>query len=178
MSSPLFTTKQMKELKEDRRKIHLQTRKDAMVVVLPYVVNFYANKIRPNSQRMLDDLKYSNSTEAFTFNSYFFLKGYSRARLVDVCLKNPPGSIFGDILMTTRLVLMFDIWNHSDFRQCLLAELGLDPEHFEFKNHSQMLLGDELNVNDIDILEYANHVRLHYRHRPKKTESLGPSLDK
>ena len=73
---------------------------------------------------------------------------------------------------------MFDIWNHSDFRQRLLAELGLDPEHFEFKNHSRMLLGDELNVTDNDILEYANHVRLHYHPRPKKTESLGPCPDK
>jgi hypothetical protein len=180
----------MKELKEDRRKIHLQTRKDAMVVVLPYVVNFYANKIRPNSQRMLDDLKYSDWAYAFEFNSYDFraIPGrghalgdwprvgtalnrldyddyYNTTHYEIIDKGDPCGTMFGidDVKET-----MWTIWRWTDIRMRLLTELGLDSEHFEFKNLAGIVSGDNRLFSDDRIPEYVNKVHLVYKQFPKK----------
>jgi hypothetical protein len=71
---------------------------------------------------------------------------------------------------------MWRIYSSTDFRQRLLAELGLDPLHFDFKNLSEIVSADERLFKDDEIIEYRNKVHLVYTERPTK-KSLNPLAD-
>lgn len=185
----LFTPAQMTELVADRRKIREKKMADRLEPFVDRAVKFYAEQVRPASQRILDDLKYSNWSFAFEFNSYDFgaLKGREfrlksstsdmrglTARQV-IYERDHCGAMFAALrpdgepcAANVDLVSMWVLYRHTDFRQRLLAELGLDPLHFEFKNLSKFApVEDRLFAGD-EIIEYRNKVHLVYKQFPKK----------
>ena len=185
----LFTPNQMTELVADRRKIREKKMADRLEPFVDRAVKLYAEKVRPASQRILDDLKYSNWSFAFEFNSYDFgalkgrefrLKRWSHdmrgltAHQV-IYERDHSGAMFAALRADGQpctanedLVSMWVLYRHTDFRQRLLAELGLDPEHFEFKNLSEFAPVDDRLFEDGEIIEYRNKVHLVYKQFPKK----------
>jgi hypothetical protein len=178
----LFTPNQMNELKEDRYKVHAKKMAERLEPFVAVAVKFYAEQMRPASQRILDDLKYSDWAYAFEFNSYDFrnIPGGGHAvpqEQVDRDLKHyfsyydlisasdPCGTIFGG---HDTKEMMWSIWRWTDFRTRLLAELGLDPEHFDFKNLAGVVSGDPRLFKDDLITEYRNKVHIVYKQFPKK----------
>ena len=186
----LFTPNQMNELKEDRYKIHAKKMAERLEPFAAMAVKFYAEQMRPASQRILDDLKYSDWAYAFEFKSYDFraipgrghalgdwpragtaLKKldyddyYNTSHYQIIDKRDPCGTMFGidDVKET-----MWAIWRWTDFRKRLLAELCLDPEHFELKLLSVVTSGKERLFRDDDIPEYRNKVHLVYKQFPKK----------
>jgi hypothetical protein len=63
---------------------------------------------------------------------------------------------------------MWGIWRWTDFRKRLLAELGLDPEHFEYKLLTVVTSENERLFRNDDIPEYRNKIHLVYKQFPKK----------
>ena len=185
----LFTPNQMNELVQDRRKIRAEKKADRMKPFVDTAVKFYACEMRPKSQRIIDDLKYSNWSLAFEFNSYDFgalngrgfrVKSWSRdmrgltAQQV-IYERDHCGAMFARLredgeacTANEDLVSMWVLYRHTDFRQRLLAELGLDPLHFDFKNLSEFAPVDDRLFADDDIIEYRNKVHLVYTERPTK----------
>ena len=185
----LFTPAQMTELVADRRKIREKKMADRLEPFVDRAVKFYAEQVRPASQRILDDLKYSNWSFAFEFNSYDFgaLKGREfrlkswtsdmrglTARQV-IYERDHCGAMFAALRSDGQpcaadvdLVSMWVLYRHTDFRQRLLAELGLDPLHFEFKNLSEFAPVEDRLFEDGEIIEYRNKVHLVYKQFPKK----------
>jgi hypothetical protein len=177
----LFTPNQMNELKEDRYKIHEKKMAEKLSMYVPFALTHYAEQMRPASQRILDDLKYSDWAYAFEFNSYDFRNipggGHAVWKEVTTDVKHyltyyglvsasdPCGTMFG---MGHAEETMWSIWRWTDFRTRLLTELGLDPEHFEFKNLAGVVSGDERLFKDDLITEYRNKVQLVYKQFPKK----------
>jgi hypothetical protein len=178
----LFTPNQMNELKEDRYKIHAKKMAERLEPFVAVAVKFYAEQMRPASQRILDDLKYSDWAYAFEFNSYDFrnIPGGGHVvpqEQVDKDLKHyfsyydlisasdPCGTMFG---IGHAEETMWSIWRWTDFRARLLAELGLDPEHFDFKNLAGVVSGDSRLFKDDLITEYRNKVHIVYKQFPKK----------
>jgi hypothetical protein len=188
----LFTTTQLTELVEDRRKIRAKKLAEQFEPFVNEAVKFYADQMRPASQRILDDLKYTNWSRAFDFHSYDFANipgqgnwymppdkwvrvfhtHYSKSYMLD-----PPGTM---IVINHECASMWSIWRHTDFRKRLLDELGLDANNFEFKIVTTNAENGKL-FNDPVIPEYRNRVYLAYRQRPKKTFTkydLDPCSDK
>lgn len=186
----LFTPIQMNELKEDRYKIHAKKMAERLDPFATLAVTFYAEQMRPASQRILDDLKYSDWAYAFEFNSYDFREIHGRGHALgdwprtgtvlkrldyddyyntshyDIIRKRDPcGTMFSIGLATET---MWGIWRWTDFRKRLLAELGLDPEHFEFKLLTVVTSGKERLFRNDDIPEYRNKIHLVYTQFPKK----------
>lgn len=191
----LFTPNQMNELVEDRYKVHAKKMAERLKPFVDTAVKFYACEMRPNSQRIIDDLKYSDWAYAFEFKSFDFhnIEGFGnlprrfgcpmRRNLADVHdvhlnINNfvshydvikfvcPIGTVIdhGDGLHHQ----IWRIYSSTDFRQRLLAELGLDPLHFDFKNLSEIVSADERLFKDDEIIEYRNKVHLVYKQFPKK----------
>ena len=185
----LFTPNQMTELVADRRKIREKKIAERLEPFVDRAVKFYAEQVRPASQRILDDLKYSNWAYAFEFNSYdipplerlnFRLKRWTRdmrgltAHQV-IYERDHCGAMFAALrpdgepcAADVDLVSMWRIYSRTDFRQRLLAELGLDPLHFEFKNLSEFAPVEDRLFADDEIIEYRNKVHIVYRDFPKK----------
>ena len=185
----LFTPAQMTELVADRLKIRAEKQADRLKSYVDRAVKLYAEKVRPASQRILDDLKYSNWAYAFEFNSYDFgalkgrefrlkywshdMRGLTAHQVIyerDHC-----GAMFAALrpdgepcAANVDLVSMWVLYRHTDFRQRLLAELGLDPLHFEFKNLSEFAPVEDRLFEDGEIIEYRNKVHLVYTQFPKK----------
>lgn len=188
----LFTPAQMTELVADRRKIREKKVADRLEPFVDRAVKLYAEKVRPASQRILDDLKYSNWSFAFEFNSYDFgaldgrefrlkrwtsdMRGLTARQVIyerDHC-----GAMFAALrpdgepcAADVDLVSMWVLYRHTNFRQRLLAELGLDPLHFEFKNLSEFAPVEDRLFEDGEIIEYRNKVHLVYKQFPKKKSS-------
>lgn len=185
----LFTPNQMTELVADRRKIREKKIAERLEPFVDRAVKFYAEQVRPASQRILDDLKYSNWAYAFEFNSYDFgalkgrefrlkywshdMRGLTPHQVIyerDHCgamfaAQRPDGE---PCAADVDLVSMWRIYSRTDFRQRLLAELGLDPLHFEFKNLAAFAPVEDRLFADDEIIEYRNKVHLVYRDFPKK----------
>lgn len=178
----LFTPSQMNELKEDRYKIHAKKMAERLEPFVAVAVKFYAEQMRPASQRILDDLKYSDWAYAFEFNSYDFrnIPGGGHVvpqEQVDTDLKHyfsyydlisasdPCGTMFA---IGHAEETMWSIWRWTDFHTRLLAELGLDPEHFDFKNLAEVVSGDQRLFKDDLITQYRNKIHLVYKQFPKK----------
>ena len=179
----------MTELVADRLKIRAEKQADRLKSYVDRAVKLYAEKVRPASQRILDDLKYSNWSFAFEFNSYDFgaldgrefrLKSWTSdmrgltARQV-IYERDHCGAMFAALrpdgepcAANVDLVSMWVLYRHTDFRQRLLAELGLDPLHFEFKNLSEFAPVEDRLFEDGEIIEYRNKVHLVYTQFPKK----------
>ena len=196
-NAPLFTLTQMTELSADRRKIRAEKEAERLKPFVDMAVKFYADNIRPASQRIIDDLKYSNWSLAFEFNSYDFgaldgrgfrVKSWSRdmrgltAQQV-IYERDHCGAMFARLredgeacTANEDLVSMWALYRHTDFRQRLLAELGLDPLHFDFKNLSEFAPVEDRLFADDEIIEYRNKVHLVYTERPTK-KSLNPLAD-
>jgi hypothetical protein len=187
----LFTDKQMNELVQDRKKIRDQKFAEKLEPFVVGAVEFYAEKMRPSSQRILDDLKYSNWSFVFDFKSYDFgaIQGKGRA-LTNWKRegKNGEGEIYAEFSHYHRVSkgsqpgsmfhhngeseMMWTIYSRTDFRKRLLAELGLDPKEFEFKNLSTFMPTDKLLFKDERIIEYHNSVNIVYT--PKRGKYLNP----
>ena len=183
----LFTPSQMNELKEDRYKIHAKKMAEKLRMYVPVAVTYYAEQMRPASQRILDDLKYSDWAYAFEFNSYDFrnIPGgghairdwvsenddsgmsdyYDLSHYDRVSSRDPCGTMFGG---DHTKEMMWTIWRWTNFRICLLTELGLNPEHFEFKNLAGVVSGDLRLFKDDRIPEYVNKIHIVYKQFPKK----------
>lgn len=183
----LFTPNQMNELKEDRYKIHAKKMAESLEPFAAVAVKFYAEQMRPASQRILDDLKYSDWAYAFEFNSYDFrnIPGgghairdwvseddasgmsdyYDISHYDRVSARDPCGTMLSIGHMKE---MMWTIWRWTDIRTRLLTELGLDSEHFEFKNLAGIVSGDSRLFSDDRIPEYVNKVHLVYKQFPKK----------
>ena len=193
----LFTPNQMNELVEDRRKIRAEKEAERLEPFVDMAVKFYAEQMRPASQRIIDDLKYSNWSLAFEFNSYDFgalngrgfrLKSWTRdmrgltSRQV-IYERDHCGAMFAALradgeasTSNDDLVSMWVLYRHTDFRQRLLAELNLDSKHFDFKNLTDFAPVDDRLFADDDIIEYRNKVHLVYTERPTK-KGLNPLSD-
>jgi hypothetical protein len=187
----LFTDKQMNELVQDRKKIRDRKFAEKLEPFVVGAVNFYAEKIRPSSQRILDDLKYSNWAHAFEFKSFDFGGVQGKGRAVREWVRpgkngeadiyaefshydrvkkgSPPGTLFQHDDVTQ---MMWTIYSRTDFRKRLLAELGLDPKEFEFKNLPSFVPRDKLLFKDERIIEYNNSVNIVYT--PKRGKYLNP----
>lgn len=196
----LFTPAQMTELVTDRRKIRAEKEAERLKPFVDTAVKFYACEMRPNSQRIIDDLKYSNWSFAFEFKSFDFhnIEGFGHRRSRFGCAMRR--SLADDAVLLNNFVSHYDvikfvcpigtvidhghglhhqmwrIYSSTDFRQRLLAELGLDPLHFDFKNLSEIVSADERLFKDDEIIEYRNKVHLVYTERPTK-KSLNPIAD-
>jgi hypothetical protein len=186
----LFTPQQMCDLFEHRAKIRDEKFAEKMKPVVTAAVDFYARKIRPESQRILEDLQKSNWAPAFQFYSYDFrdvpgngnrpmewmrlkadgeyeymeLSHYDR--LNTAC---PLGTVFSNGRNTCS---MWTIYARTDFRKRLLAELELDPEQFEIKNLPSFVPKEKLLFNDDRIIEYTNQIYIFYK--KKRNSTLNP----
>jgi hypothetical protein len=139
----LFTPAQMTELVTDRRKIRAEKEAERLKPFVDMAVKFYADNIRPASQRIIDDLKYSNWSFVFDFKSYDFgaIQGKGRA-LTNWKRegKNGEGEIYAEFSHYHRVSkgsqpgsmfhhngeseMMWTIYSRTDFRKRLLAELA------------------------------------------------------
>jgi hypothetical protein len=190
--NPLFTHNQLIELVNDRYKIRKQKIAERLEPFSVFAVKFYANQMRPASQRILDDLKYSDWAYAFEFHSYDFSNitgsGYHLRKWIDgntgnymdgmvesshydyIAKHDPDGTLFrsGD----QRWESMWSVWCWTDFRKNLLTELGLDPEQFEFKLISWSTLDNKRLFKNNNIPEYINKVELRYKKATKKKDAV------
>jgi hypothetical protein len=189
----LFTDMQMAELKGDRYKIQAKKMAEKLAPFAEAAVEFYAKEVRPESQRILDDLKHADWAFAFEFKSYDFrdlpgngnevvqwkrnCKGdEENAGVLDVvyaefshsdrvCMRDPRGTMFAVDGVRDS---MWRIWRWTDFRTRLLTEFGLDPKHFEFKTIATAVHGNQRLFKNDSIREFMNHVYLVYKQFPKK----------
>ena len=191
--NPLFTYNQLNELVIDRYKVQKQKIGARLEPFSVEAVKFYAKQMRPASQRILDDLKYSDWAYAFEFHSYDFSNisgsGYHLRKWIDrktgnymdgmaasshydyIATHDPEGTLFkwpGD----HRWESMWSIWCWTDFRKNLLTELGLDPEQFEFKLISWSTLDNKRLFKNNSIPEYLNKVELRYKKAIKKKDTV------
>jgi hypothetical protein len=183
----LFTPQQMCDLSEHRKKIRDEKFAERMEPVVTAAVDFCARKIRPESVRILEDLKKSNWAPAFQFYSYDFrdvpgngnrpmewmrlkadgeyeyteLSHYDR--LTTAC---PLGTVFFN---GRNICSMWTIYARTDFRKRLLVELGLDPEQFEIKNLASFVPKEKLLFKDDRIIEYTNQMYIFYKEKRKST---------
>jgi hypothetical protein len=189
----LFTPQQMCDLSEHRAKIRDEKFAEKMKPVVTAAVDFYARKIRPESVRILEDLKESNWAPACQFYSYDFrdvpgnghnLREWMRLktdgeyeymecshydRLTTAC---PLGTVFSNGRNTCS---MWTIYARTDFRKRLVAELGLDPEQFDIKNIANFVPKEKLLFKDDRIIEYTNQMYIFYKEKRKST--LNPLSD-
>lgn len=182
----LFTSQQMSEFSEHRAKIRNQRFAEKMKPVVTAAVDFYARKIRPESDRILEDLKKSNWAPAFQFYSYDFrdVPGNGHKPMEWMRLKADGEYEYMELSHYDRLTRacplgtvffngrnpcsMWTIYSRTDFRKRLLAELELDPEQFEIKNIANFMPKDKLLFNDDCIIEYTNQMYIFYKENRKK----------
>jgi len=182
----LFTPQQMCDLFEHRAKIRDQRFKEKLEPVVTVAVDFYAQKIRSESDRILEDLKNSNWAPAFQFYSYDFgalpgnghkLREWMRLktdgeyeymefshydRLIKAC---PLGTVFFN---GRNPCSMWTIYARTDFRKRLLDELELDPEQFDIKNIASFVPKETSLFKDDRIIEYTNQMYIFYKENRKK----------